>query len=300
MRILPIVLLISCIPAFGQLTVQPQTVKARMIVTAAHFYGENVPVLTQKDFSITQLYRPLTVTGVTPLRDNVEMYLLVDNCSDCEPGPKIDELHKFIRSQPAATAIGVAYVVHGSLRIAEQPTKNREAVIKALSPPTGGPPANPFAALADLITQWKPDSTRHMVVMITNGIDPQAEERQRNAAADAAIEAAQRNAVTVFTIYHPSADYAKGDFYKTYAGQIQIAHVANETGGEAYFLSFGPLPSLGPFLSDITEHLANQYAIEFLIAPSEGTGAFQDVSVKARDRDVEIIAPSRVWVPGKP
>ncbi len=66
------------------------------------------------------------------------------------------------------------------------------------------------------------------------------------------LQAAQRAGVTVYVIYHPSADYLTTDSSKIYSGQVQLAHVADETGGEAYFLGFGPLPSLAPFLADMT------------------------------------------------
>jgi hypothetical protein len=50
-----------------------------------------------------------------------------------------------------------------------------------------------------------------------------------------------------------------------------IEHVADETSGEVYFLGFGPMPSLAPFLADLAEHLANQYLLEFVVKPGEGS-----------------------------
>lgn len=47
----------------------------------------------------------LPVTRVTPVRGGpLEMSLLVDNCSHCEPGISFDDLPKLISSQPASTA----------------------------------------------------------------------------------------------------------------------------------------------------------------------------------------------------
>ena len=106
--------------------------------------------------------------------------------------------------------------------------------------------------------------------------------RLQDPSAERAIEAAQRAGVTVYAIYHPSADYLRHDYSKIYSGQVQLAHVADETGGEAYFLGFGPLPSLAPFLADIADHLANQYLLEFLATPGDGTGALQQVTVKSK------------------
>jgi hypothetical protein len=100
-------------------------------------------------------------------------------------------------------------------------------------------------------------------------------------------------------IYHPSADYLSADSSKIYTGQVQLAHVADETGGEAYFLGFGPLPSLAPFLADLADHLSNQYMLEFLANPDEGSGGLQQVTVKTKIADLEVMVPDKVWVTGR-
>jgi hypothetical protein len=90
-------------------------------------------------------------------------------------------------------------------------------------------------------------------------------------------------------------------------------HVAGETGGEAHFVSFGPLPSLGQFLGDIADHLANQYPLEFLANPgvdssvspgaspsvnqSEGRGTLLPVTVPSKSPDLELMVPSKAWIP---
>ena len=124
-------------------------------------------------------------------------------------------------------------------------------------------------------------------------------ENYQDPSAEAALQAAQRAGVTVYVIYHPSADYLATDSSKIYSGQVQLAHVADETGGEAYFLGFGPLPSLAPFLADMADHLANQYLLEFLASPAEGAGTLQQVTVKSKIADLEVMVPDKVWVPGR-
>jgi hypothetical protein len=274
----------------------------QMVVTVGHYYGHEPPLLTRDDLIITQQVDPLPVTKLTPLRGeraSLELFLLVDNCSNCEPGSKFEELRRFISSQPATTSVGVAYIQDGLLKIAQNPTLDRERSISALSAPTGSKPWNPFGALASLIRDWPKSSARHAVLMISNGIDPAATDEMRNPAAEAAIDSAQKAGVTVYAIYHPSADYVTSDFSKIYSGQVQLAHLANETGGEAYFLGFGPLPSLAPFLSDIADHLANQYLVEFLVTPCQPPGDLQPLTVKTTIKDLELMAPDKAWVPGR-
>jgi len=282
---------------------EPPGPPVQMIVTMGHIYAEKPPLLTPNDLVITQKDEELPVTNLVPLRGDragLELFLLVDNCSNCEPGNKFEELRRFIGSQPPTTAIGVAYIQDGRLVIAEKPTLDRGRAVNALATPTGSSPSNPFGPLTELIQGWSADHKRHVVLIVSNGMDPARAEKPRDPMAEEAIAAAQRARVTIHAIYHPSADYLATDISKAYAGQVQLAHVAFETGGEAYFLGLGPLPSLAPFLADIAEHLANQYLLEFRVNSAAATGTLQEVTVKAKAREMDLMVPAKVWVPGIP
>jgi hypothetical protein len=272
-----------------------------MVVTIGHHYGHEPPVLTSADLSVvTPEYRSLTVTNLTPLRGDragLEMFVLVDNCSSCEAGTKFQELSRFIASQPPATAVGVAYITAGKLKIAELPTLDRARAVKALNAPAGSAPASPYDALKELIATWQVGASRRAVVMVTNGINPLAKAKAVDPSAEAAIAAAQQAGVTLFAVYHPGADYTATDSGKIYDGQVQLAHVAHDTGGEAYFIGFGPMPSIAPYLADISDHLANQYLLEFLAEPGDGADALREVTVKSGIPDLELMAPERAWIP---
>lgn len=273
---------------------------AQIIVSLGHSFGQ-APILSAGDVTITERFGdPLPITALTPLRDGrgaMELCVLVDNCSTCEPGTKFEELRRFIQSQPQTTAVGIAYIQDGRLKVAEKPSADRKRAVNALAAPAGGQPGNPFQPLAELIETWPPSAARHVVLMISSGFDPGGSD-QADPAAEAAIAAAQRAGVTIYAVYHPSADYLNADFSKLNWGQVQLAHIANETGGEAYFLSFGPLPSLAPFLADIAQHLANRYLLEFLASPAKGSGELREIEVKSKNPDVELMAPAKAWVPG--
>jgi hypothetical protein len=281
-------------------TATPAGTPVQTMVTIGHHYGHEPPVLTRDDLTVTENYEPLAITNLIPLRGDragLELFLLVDNCSSCEPGSKFEELSHFIASQPATTTVGVAYILNGRLQVAENPTTDHARAVKALSTPEGNKPASPFVALADLIRGWPQSASRRVVLMISNGINPEAADKYQDSTAETALEAAQRAGVTVYVIYHPSADYLATDSSKIYSGQVQLAHVADETGGEAYFLGFEPLPSLAPFLADLADHLANRYLLEFLAKPAEGSGALQQVNIKSKITDLEVMVPDKVWVP---
>lgn len=274
----------------------------QMMMTVGHHYGRELSTLTIDDLVVTDLYKPLRITNVVSLRDDpggLELFLLIDQSANCEPGSNFEELRRFIRSQPSTTAVGIAYIEGGRIQVVENPMQDHERAVQLLGPPVGGTPAGPYGALTDLIQDWRRGSSRRAVLLISPGIDPASTDARQSPSAEAAIEAAQRAGVTVYAIYHPSADYATGDYSKIRSGQIKLAHVADETGGEAYFLGLAPLPSLAPFLADIADHLTNQYLLEFIANPTDGAGRLQEVSVKSTIPDVELIAPDRVWILGR-
>jgi hypothetical protein len=283
-------------------TASPAYTPAQIVVTIGHHYGHEPPVLTRDDLAVlTPSYETLAITGLVPLRGEragLELFVLVDNCSSCEVGTKFLELNRFIAAQPSTTAIGVGYITNGKLSVAERPTLDRRRAVRALNAPAGSTPASPFDALKDLIATWRPTSARRAVLMVTNGINPYAVAKEQDPPAESAIEAAQKAAVTLFAIYHPSADYSSTNVSRLYDGQVQLAHVAHDTGGEAYFVGFGPAPSIAPYLSDIADHLANQYMLEFAANPVAEPGVLEEVTVKPKDADIEIMAPERVWVAG--
>jgi hypothetical protein len=283
----------------------PQTTSSsgtpvQIVVTLGHHYGDERPTLTRDDLIVTQVFEPLPITNLVPLSDDragLELFVLVDDSSNGEPGSKFEELRRFIGSQASTTAVGVAYIEGGHLRVSEKPTPDHVRAVKALSAPDGRNPSGPFNALTELIQGWPQGSSRRAVLMISNGVDPAATDVAQVPSAEAAIHAAQRAGVIVYAIYQPSADYLTGDPSKIHSGQIELAHLAFETGGEAYFLGSEPLPSLAPFLADMADHFANQYLLQFLPDPDLRSGAFQPVTVKSKLPDVELMAPGSVWIP---
>jgi hypothetical protein len=48
----------------------------------------------------------------------------------------------------------------------------------------------------------------------------------------------------------------------------------------------------------LADHLANQYLLEFRAKPAEGAGALEQVTVKSKITDLEVMVPDKVWVAG--
>jgi hypothetical protein len=88
-------------------------------------------------------------------------------------------------------------------------------------------------------------------------------------------------------------------YRRRYWGQDYLSQVADETGGEAYFLGYETPVSFAPYLQDLMRRLNHQYLLAFLPKP-EKKGGFQRVKVRSELPTVELIAASRVYVPPTP
>jgi hypothetical protein len=247
------------------------------------------------DVVITQNSVPRPITKLVPLDESIEMFLLVDDCSNFDPGSRGEELRSFLLRQPSSTLIGSAYIRDGHAEVAQLPTPDRNRLIDSLIPPRGCKPASPFVALSYLIKGWKRTNPRRVVLIVSDGIDPEVKGGYYSASAEAALESSQIAGVIVYAIYHPSAHYTEAAHNTAYSGQVLLAHVARETGGQAYFSGLGPELSITPYLCDIGEHLANQYAVEFI--PDSPGGRLQPVNVTTPNPRLDIIAPYKIWVP---
>jgi hypothetical protein len=277
--------------AFAQTKSQPD-VEVPMVLTVADHLRHQPPSLKREDVSI----QDAIITNWVPIRDgdDLEIFVLIDDAANVDFDSKLQELRRFVILQPAAVSIGVAYIRDGTLQIVENPTRDRSKAVRALRAPLGSGSANPYCALSDLIRHWPRRSLRRDIVMVSPGIKDSATAGAVCVNVETAITDAERVGIAVYALYSPTADSPSGKWPKIDSEEIN--HVCYETGGEAYYLTRNPLESIDPLLADITEHLAHQYFVKFLIAPGPESG-FQPIYVNSGLSSVELMVPESVWVP---
>jgi hypothetical protein len=262
-------------------------VEVQMILTSADHMNHHPAALKSTDITIMDA----TITDWLPLTGrDLELFFLIDDSANYDPGPKLQELRRFIAIQPDPVAIGVAYIHDGTLSIAENPTIDHQRAARALRAPSGGRSDNTYGALADLIVKWPRKTVRREVIMVSAGMAAPAN-------ADGALHDAERAGVVVYALYNPTGDYLSEDWSKVDDGLVNLASLSYETGGEAYFIGHTPPLSVEPFLADISEHLAHQYLVKFQV-PCTPNGAFQTIFITPGNPDWELMKPERVWVPG--
>ena len=208
----------------------------------------------------------------------------------------------FIHSLPENSRIAVAYAANGAARMQQNFTTDRAAAEKAVRLPLGRyQGANGiYFALADLIKKWPQGAARREVLLISDGIDitygVDATSPGLNSPLDQAISAAQRNNITVYSLFASGAGIFARNQFLILNGQGCLGKLTLDTGGDSFFLGFQTPVAFRPFLQDLTKMLGQQYLLTFRAALPQKAG-FHALKVSTEMSGVQLLAPSRVYLP---
>jgi hypothetical protein len=280
-------------------------VPVHMVVTVEARHGSDVPVISREDVMVHEGHNRDQVTDWVPAQGDhagLELFILMDDGSSSSVGNQLDDIRKFINGQPDSAKIGVAYMRNGTAEIAQDLTSDHALAAKALHLPLGiaGGSASPYFSLTDLLKRWPESDSRREVLMASDGID------RYYGGADLldpylteTIERAQRAGVIVSAIYTPGAGHFGHSYYRTYWGQIYLAKLAEETGGESYYLGLTGSPvAFAPYLNDVANRLNHQYLLSFVAKPEKKAG-LRPVKVTTEVSNAEIVAAQNVFVPAE-
>ena len=243
----------------------------------------------------------LPVTAVVPLRGenaDLQFYILIDDASNWTLASQLNDLRQFIDAQPASTSIGVGYLHNGIVQMVAKLTTDHGAAAKAVRLPRGGA-SSPWLSLSELIKKWPVSAARREVLMVTSGADPLGDMgAMPNPYLDSAIMDAQRAGVIVYGIYVPAEGHSGHSFWRMNWDQSHLGELADETGGEAYMLGFGPPVSIQPYLTDLAAHLTHQYRVGFE-AKADIKAGFRAVRITTEVPNAEVVGAGRVYVPAQ-
>lgn len=193
---------------------------------------------------------------------------------------------------------------NATVQIAQNFTTEHEQAAKAIRLPmaSSGAFGSPYLSLVDLMKRWPAHANRRQVVMVTDGID-RARGGPRfsvmtNPDVDTASNLAQRTGTMIHTIFARGVGRRGSNFWEINTGQMGIARLSDQTGGESFYLGMQNAVSFKPYLDDIQRALDNQYRLEFEAVPTKKSG-LQSVNLSAEVAGVELDSADSVWVEGK-
>jgi hypothetical protein len=281
----------------------PQDTSAHLLVTAEARHGSNVPEISRADVMVREGHDRDQVTAWVPAQgDNaaLELFILLDDGSDFSLGSQLEPIRQFITTQPPSTKIGIAYMQNGIGRVEQSPTADHALAAKALRLPMGigAVNASPYISLSDLIKRWPESPARREVVMVSDGVDSYYGSGDlEDPYLSAAIDDADRAGIVVFAIYTPGAGHSGHSYWWTYWGQMYLARLTEETGGESFGIGFnGPPVSVAPYLEGVGRRLTHQYLLTFIPKPQKKSG-WQKVKVTTEISNAELVSADRVYVP---
>jgi len=271
-----------------------------VVVTARAHKGVSAPQLTVDDVLVSHNRQHMQVTGLEPLRgqSGLQLWMLIDDGSSTNLGTQLADLKRFVLAQPATAQIGIGYMQNGRVQVAQSLTSDHQRAAQAMRLPTAMPgiSASPYLALTELIRKWPAGSAAREVLMVSSGIDPIYGPGPEDPYLDEAIDAAQRAGVVVFSVYYSGAGRWGHGYWQLFWGQDYLAQLSDQTGGELYWLGTQDPVSLAPYLDDLSSRLNSQYLLTFLARPENKAG-FQDVRISTEHPDVNLVGPSKVYVP---
>jgi hypothetical protein len=280
-RILALTLFALALPGMSAFAQQEGSTPTQVLVTL----NSNSEVsASPKDLTFKVDGRSTNLLNFARVPPNgAQVALLIDDGLRTSIGGELNNLRSFITSLPQGTEVFVGFMQNGRVAPANDMsgfTTNLPAAAQSLRLPLGlrGASASPYFCLSDFIKNWpsqaenesgpqsqQPSHKAHIVLMITNGVDPYngstSITNQDSPYVAAAVTDAQRAGVAVYSIYYSDAGFRGGR--GSFSGQSYLQQVAQGTGGQAYYQGTGSPVSLAPFLKQFQKSLAETYVATF-------------------------------------
>jgi hypothetical protein len=312
------VLLLGTRPAHPGAPRATTTVPVQMVVTVGANHGKDVPAVSREDVQVYQGHDRDEVKDWIPLQgDNakLELFILLDDATRADLGAQLEDLRRFVLEQPPTTEIGLGYMRNGVVDVAHRFTTDHAKVAETIRIPLGeaGAMASPYLSIVDSIKRWPTDSIGHQVLMnrwpdipirheilvISDGIDRFGGTGIGNPYVDAAIVEAQRAGVIVYAMYAGGVGRFGRSIWRINWGQNYLSQVAEETGGESFYLGFETPISFTPYLDELDLRLNHQYLLAFFAKPEKKAG-LQRVKLRTEVPNAELVAAEKVYVPAEP
>lgn len=235
--------------------------------------------------------------------EGLDLAVLIDDSLDPAIGSHYGELKDFIRSLPVGTRVAITYATHGDAKFVQNFTTDHERAASAIRLPMGqfNETSSIYQALTDLVKHWPGAGSRRAVLVISDGVDlywgVMEALPSNNPDLRRAVAAAQRGGVNVYSIFADTAGSVRQNAFLVNAGQSCLSLLALATGGKAYFQGLQTPIDFRSIFQHLEDRLGDQYLLTFS-AEQGRKGSYDRLHLTTEQPDVELIAPSRVYVPG--
>jgi hypothetical protein len=288
---------------------QPQsdaagTIPVTTVVTALGSKFTAPPAVSKDDVTLREGSAHRDITEWIPAqgdRAGLQLAIVIDDSLQKSFGGQIQALSAFITSQPKSTSVGVFYAANGTVQIASQFNPDSEVVAKSVRIPSGtyGAASSIYQSLMQLIAGWPVTGARREILLFSDGFDYLRKERFSPDVQNT-IGKAQQAGILIHAIYESTAGRPGRSRRVSNIGQGNLNQICDGSGGYAFFSGDRSPISIDPYINQVGMVLKNQYFLTFATTPSKNgsKGELRSIKVSTERRDVQLKAPSKVFVTG--
>jgi hypothetical protein len=295
------VVLAAVAPLQAQQQNPSATVPVRMVVTVLGRNFSAPPAVNREDVRVFEGKEQLAVSEWTPARGpqgSLDFAVVIDDNANTNLGLQLADIGDFVKELPSAARAAVFYAGNGTVQVASDFTSDHAVAAKALRLPLGsvGAYSSIYLSVMDLIKRWPAASSRREMLVVSDGIDrfrgdPFSPDVQST------VEQAQKAGIMIHTIYATGVGRFSRNLFRLNYGQSNLAQIADETGGEAFFQgTYTPIDYM-PYLKNLQMVLNNQYLLTFLAEPRK-KAELKKFRVRTELKDAEVSAADAALVPG--
>lgn len=281
-------------------------VPVTVIVTATARGDRTPPAIPQNEVVVKQQDSHRQVVSWQPYEPNggdLEVMVLIDDSLARRASTDLNDLRGFVTSLPQSARVEVSYADYGMAKVEQPFTEDHAKAAEAFRIPSAIPGTSNgfFDSVRSAIKHWPEDSARHVLVVVSSGIDLTNgvvdTEPGLNPQLQDAINEAQRKGVVVFAVYaSPDTRLLRRDDFLTLNGAGSLGRLADETGGQSFWQGTHTPVSMSPYLGQIRQELGQQYKLTFLADASAGKGNSK-LHVSSEQSGVTLRAPQYVRLP---
>ncbi len=300
--------LLFALPSYASPQAASSTVSVTTVVTVMGPKNTAPPPVAQGDVNVTSGKTRFNVTGWDTVQSSghskLQLAILIDNAlRSTIVGGQLEELANFIKSLPQDASVGVFYGENGSATSAGTVplSTDHQAVAQNLRVSmgrSGGDSPSIYLSLGDLVSHWQAaPGARREVLLLSSGVD-NLDRGSQDPYFDTTLDKVQTAGVVVHTIYDGTNRF--GSTFQGDISQGKLVQVTTESGGDGFFDGNGAPVSIAPYLTQLSNILANQYLLTFTAAPSKGDkGQLREIEIRLEQRDLKVSYAKRVLIPGQ-
>ena len=280
------------------------TVPVTAVVTVLGPKFTPPPAIGKGDVTVREGQAAKTVNDWIPAQGDkagLEFAIVIDEADRRNVAKQFDDLREFIKALPNSASVGVFYADTGTISQAAEISPNKDAAANAVRIPRGiiGASSSIYNSLMALIGGWPVSGNRREILLIADGYD-RLHRGLNDPDVNATVAKAQQAGIILHAIFVSSVGRAGHVQGGKDRGQGNLNTITSGTGGQAFFQGFSTPLSFAPFLSQLDLVLRNQYFLTWTSDRSnDSKGELRSFKVSTEQRNVELTAPQKVFVPGQ-